>query len=222
MLVMTDAERHHGHSTKECPLMSRTAQTLMTFLAATALSACQQSGGDGNQAGDGNSTATSQGSASGSGGTSKGGASQTIAATLAGSADHSTLLQAVRSAGLEQTLGGAGPYTVFAPSNAGFQKLPAGTAEGWMRPESKAALTGVLTYHVVPGLVTAKDLAASIERGGGKAQLATMAGGTLTATQADGGIIVTDGKGGQARVGQADMMQSNGVVHSIDAVLMPK
>jgi uncharacterized surface protein with fasciclin (FAS1) repeats len=198
--------------------MSRTAKTLITLLAATALAACQEGAEDGNQSGN---MATTQGSASGSGG-SAAGATQTIAATLSGSADHSTLLQAVKAAGLEQTLGGAGPYTVFAPTNAAFQKLPAGAAEGLMRPDGKAALTGILTYHVVPGLVTAKDLAASIERGGGKAQLATMAGGTLTATKAEGGITVTDAKGGQARVGQAGMMQSNGIVHSVDAVLMPR
>jgi uncharacterized surface protein with fasciclin (FAS1) repeats len=91
-----------------------------------------------------------------------------------------------------------------------------------MRPESKGALTAILTNHVVPGVVTAKDLAGAIERGSGKAQLATVGGGTLTATQANGGITVTDAKGGQARVTQADVMQSNGVVHVVDAVLMPQ
>ena len=196
-------------------------KTMLALIAASALAACQQQDGSEGQAGDQN-LATAQGSASASGGNTADTATQTIAAALAGSADHSTLLQAMKGAGIEQTLAGAGPYTVFAPTNAAFQKLPAGTAEGLMQPASKAALTGLLTYHVVPGVVTAKDLSASIKRGGGKAQLATMAGATLTATEANGGIVVSDAKGGQALVGQADMMKSNGVVHSIDGVLMPE
>lgn len=197
------------------------ARTLLMLLAVTSLAACQQSTDAGNQAAN-QSAGTERGSASASGGERQSAPARTIAAALGASGDHSTLVQALKGAGLEQTLAGAGPYTVFAPSNAGFQKLAAGTAEGLMRPESKAALTGLLTYHVIPGVVTAKDLAASIERGGGKAQLATMAGGTLTATQADGGIIVTDGKGNRARVTQPDLIASNGVVHSLDAVLMPQ
>ena len=196
------------------------SKSLLIASAAAALAACQQSGATGDQPTTQN-MATAQGSGSGSGG-EQGKAGGTIATTITSSADHSTLVQALKAAGLDATLAGPGPYTVFAPTNAAFGKLPAGTAEGLMRPESKAALTGILTYHVVPGLVTSKDLAASIERGGGKAQLATMAGGTLTATQANGGILLTDGKGGQARVTQADMTQTNGVVHVVDGVLMPQ
>ena len=197
------------------------AKTLCLLLAATGLAACQQSGEAGNQAAAQNAS-TTQGSASASGGNGQAAPAQTTAAALGASGDHSTFVQALKGAGLERTFAGAGPYTVFAPSNAAFQKLPAGTTEELMRPESKASLTGMLTYHVVPGVVTAKDLEGSIKRGGGKAQLATMAGGTLTATQANGGIVITDAKGNQARVTQADMIETNGVVHSIDAVLTPQ
>ncbi len=200
--------------------MPRLLKMTLLLAAASAVAACQPSGEAGNQASQ--NAAATEGSASASGGKERAGSRQTIAAALGASADHSTLNQALKGAGLEQTFAGAGPYTVFAPSNAGFQKLPAGTAEGLMRPQSKGALTGLLTYHVVPGVVTAKDLGAAIERGGGKAQLATMAGGTLTASEANGGIVITDAKGGQARVTQPDMMSSNGVVHSVDAVLMPQ
>jgi uncharacterized surface protein with fasciclin (FAS1) repeats len=191
------------------------------LLGAAALAGCQQGEQAGNQAAAQNGSMTER-QASASGGDTKAARASTIGATITGSAEHSSLVQALKAAGLADTLAGAGPYTVFAPTNAAFQKLPAGTTEGLMRPESKAALTDLLTYHVVPGVVTAKDLAASIERGGGKAQLATIAGGTLTATQADGGILITDGKGGQSRVTRADMVQSNGVIHVVDAVLMPK
>jgi uncharacterized surface protein with fasciclin (FAS1) repeats len=189
-------------------------------LASASLAAC----GGGGESGDGNSagnTATAQGSASASGGT-QAAASGTIADTLAKSADHSSFVGAIKAAGLEQTMAGAGVYTVFAPTNAAFQKLAPGTSEGLMRPESKGALTSILTYHVVPGVVTAKDLGAALERGGGKTRLATVGGGTLNVAQADGGITITDGKNGVARVTQPDLMGSNGVVHSIDGVLMPQ
>jgi uncharacterized surface protein with fasciclin (FAS1) repeats len=202
-----------------------TRNALLIALASTYLAACQQGGETGNQSAKNTNGTVGSASASG-GGVSVGGAqmlpNKTIIENASQSADHSMLVSAVKSAGLTETLSGAGPYTVFAPTNAAFEKLPAGTAEGLMRPESKGALTGILTYHVVPGVVTAKDLAGAIERGGGKAQLATVGGGNLTATQANGGVIVTDAKGGQARVTQADVMQSNGVVHVIDAVLMPR
>jgi uncharacterized surface protein with fasciclin (FAS1) repeats len=200
-----------------------TRNLLLIAFASTSLAACQQGGEAGNRT-VANTTAGAD-SASG-GGTTVGGAqmlpTKTIIDNASQSSEHTTLVSAVKAAGLTQTLSGAGPYTVFAPTNAAFQKLPAGTAEGLMRPESKGALTGILTNHVVPGVVTAKDLAGAIERGGGKAQLATVGGGTLTATQANGSITVTDSKGGQARVTQADVMQSNGVVHVVDALLMPQ
>src|SRR3546814_4530821 len=109
----------------------------------------------------------------------------------------------------------------LAPANGAFEKLPAGTAENLMKPEQKAQLTSILTYHVVPGVVTAADLARAVEAANGKAMLATLAGGNLTLTSAGGGLVVTDAKGGQARVIQPDGIQSNGVVHVVDAVLMP-
>lgn len=145
----------------------------------------------------------------------------TIGETLGGSADHSTLTSAVKAAGLDATLAGSQPYTVFAPTNAAFDKLPDGAAEGLMQPDQKGQLTSIITYHIVPGVVMARDLAAAIERGNGKAELATVGGGTLSAAMDGDVIVITDGGGGEARVTQADMLQSNGVVHSIDTVLMP-
>jgi uncharacterized surface protein with fasciclin (FAS1) repeats len=192
---------------------------LLALLASASLAACQQSGGAGNQAA-GTNTSDAPGSASGGSGAQA--PAGTIAQTVSQSADHSTLLGALKAVGLVETLQGAGPYTVFAPVNGAFQKLAPGTAESLMAPDAKADLTNVLIHHVVPGVVTSKDLSAAIERGGGKAQLATMGGATLTVSQANGAITVTDPRGGQARVTQADHTQSNGVVHSVDAVLMPK
>lgn len=189
-------------------------------LASASLAACGGGGesAEGNAAGN---TATAQGSASASGGT-QAAETGTIADTLGKSADHSTFVGAVKAAGIEQTMGGAGAYTLFAPTNAAFQKLAPGTSEGLMRPESKGELTNILTYHVVPGVVTSKDLSAALERGGGKTRLATVGGATLNVAQVDGGITISDGKNGVARVTQPDMMASNGVVHSIDGVLMPQ
>jgi uncharacterized surface protein with fasciclin (FAS1) repeats len=191
-------------------------------LAAAALATASLAACGGGESGDapGNTT-TAQGSASASGGAQAAGTG-TIADTLGKSADHSSFVGAVKAAGIEPTMAGAGAYTVFAPTNAAFQKLPAGASEGLMRPESKGQLTGVLTYHVVPGVVTSKDLSAALERGGGKTRLATVGGATLNVAQANGGITISDGKNGVARVTQPDMMASNGVVHSIDAVLMPQ
>ncbi|MDQ3140451.1 MAG: fasciclin domain-containing protein, partial [Pseudomonadota bacterium] len=136
------------------------------------------------------------------------------------STDHSTLLSAVKAAGLEATLTGSQPYTLFAPTNAAFTALGAGAQE-LMQPSQKGQLTAVLTNHIVPGTVTAADLAAALERGKGRAELATVGGGTLTFAKNGDAITIADGRGGQARIGGADMMQSNGVVHSIDAVLTP-
>jgi uncharacterized surface protein with fasciclin (FAS1) repeats len=192
------------------------------------LAACGGGGEAAKNEGGGNATiaARTAGSASASGGpVTVGGApmypNKTIVENAARSADHTTLVSAVKAAGLDKVLAGAGPYTVFAPTNAAFGQLPAGTTEGLMRPESKAQLTGILTYHVVPGVVTAADLRAAVQRRGGKTELATVGGGKLGVTEADGGIVITDAKGGQARVSQGDVMQSNGVVHVVDAVLMP-
>ncbi len=146
--------------------------------------------------------------------------SKTIVENAVNSPDHTTLVAAVKAAGLVDTLSGAGPFTVFAPVNNAFAQLPAGTVETLLRPENKGTLQSVLTYHVVPGRVTAADLMALISAGGGTARLTTVQGATLTAQMMGNQIMLTDGKGGQAHVTQGDVMQSNGVIHVIDKVLM--
>ena len=139
------------------------------------------------------------------------------------SADHTTLVAAVKAAGLVETLKGKGPFTVFAPTNAAFDKLPAGTVETLVKPENKQALTGILTYHVVAGKYDAKKLMKLIKQGGGTARLTTVAGGTLTARMnGTNGVSLTDEKGGTASVTTADVYQSNGVIHVVDTVLMPR
>jgi len=137
------------------------------------------------------------------------------------SKDHTTLVAAVKAAGLVETLKGTGPFTVFAPTNAAFEKLPAGTVETLVKPENKAKLTKILTYHVVPGRIDAAELAKQIQAGGGKTTLKTASGGTLTATMDGSAIVITDAKGGKARVTIGDVYQSNGVIHVVDTVLMP-
>ena len=138
------------------------------------------------------------------------------------SKDHTTLVTAVKAAGLVDTLKGTGPFTVFAPTNDAFGKLPAGTVDKLVTPAMKADLTKVLTYHVVPGTLDAAALMAQIEAGGGRAMLTTVQGAKLTASMHDAdSIMLTDGKGGMAMVTIADVMQSNGVIHVIDTVLMP-
>ena len=136
------------------------------------------------------------------------------------SADHTTLVAAVKAADLVATLQSAGPFTVFAPVNAAFAKLPAGTVDTLLKPENKATLAKVLTYHVVAGRMSTADLKKAIKMGGGKAMLKTVAGGTLTATMKGGKFMLTDEKGGMATVTQADVMQSNGVIHVIDTVVL--
>ncbi|KAB7732072.1 fasciclin domain-containing protein [Rudanella paleaurantiibacter] len=138
------------------------------------------------------------------------------------SKDHTTLVAAVKAAGLVETLQGAGPFTVFAPTDKAFGKLPAGTVETLVKPENKGTLTGILTYHVVAGKVDSKALAKQIKDGNGSATLKTVAGGTLTAKMKGKGIEIVDEKGGSAMVDIADVYQSNGVIHTIDTVLMPK
>jgi uncharacterized surface protein with fasciclin (FAS1) repeats len=147
--------------------------------------------------------------------------SKTIVDNAVNSKDHTTLVAAVQAAGLVDTLKSAGPFTVFAPTNAAFGKLPAGTVETLVKPENKATLTTVLTYHVVPGRMTAKDVAKAIKDGGGKATLTTVQGGTLTASMMGNKIMLTDAKGGMSHVTQGDVLQSNGVIHVVDTVLMP-
>jgi uncharacterized surface protein with fasciclin (FAS1) repeats len=135
---------------------------------------------------------------------------------------HSTLVAAVKAAGLVDTLAGTGPFTVFAPVNTAFEKLPAGTVDTLLKPENKAKLSGILTYHVVSGRMTAADLAKAITDGNGTATLTTVQGEKLTAKM-DGTNVVLTGEGGStAIVTQADVPQSNGVIHVIDGVLMPK
>ena len=137
------------------------------------------------------------------------------------SADHTTLVAAVKAAGLVDTLKGAGPFTVFAPTNEAFAKLPAGTVDTLVKPENKDTLTKILTYHVVPGRVTAADLKKLIKAGHGKAMVKTVQGDELTATMHGSGIMLKDEKGGTAMVTIANVMQSNGVIHVIDSVLQP-
>ncbi|MDR6835036.1 MULTISPECIES: fasciclin domain-containing protein [unclassified Sphingopyxis] len=135
---------------------------------------------------------------------------------------HKTLVAAVKQAGLVETLSGAGPFTVFAPTDAAFTQVAPVTRDGWMRPAQKEVLAGVLKYHVVPGKVMAADLAAQITAGGGKAVLKTADGQDLTATKNGDAILLTSASGNKATVTQADVGQSNGVIHVIDAVLVPK
>ena len=148
-------------------------------------------------------------------------ASRTIVDNAVNSKDHTTLVAAVKAAGLVDTLKSAGPFTVFAPTNSAFAALPAGTVDTLLKPENKATLTKVLTYHVVAGKMDAATLMAAIQAGGGKAQLKTVAGGSLWASMSNGHVMLTDEKGDTASVTIADVMQSNGVIHVIDKVMLP-
>ena len=147
--------------------------------------------------------------------------SKNIIQNAVNSKDHTTLVAAVKAAGLVDTLEGKGPFTVFAPTNEAFAKLPAGTVDTLLKPENKGQLTQVLTYHVVPGRITAKDLMAAIEKGNGKATYKTVEGADLTFEMKDGAIWVWDGKGDAAKITIKNVMQSNGVIHVIDTVLLP-
>ena len=149
-------------------------------------------------------------------------ASKDIIDNAVNSKDHTTLVSAVKAAGLVDTLKGQGPFTVFAPTNAAFGALPAGAVDNLLQPQAKPALTKVLTYHVVAGKMDAASLAKAISAGGGRATLKTVSGGTLTAMAQGGKVTVTDEAGGTATVTIADVMQSNGVIHVVDKVLMPK
>ncbi len=138
------------------------------------------------------------------------------------SKDHTTLVAAVKAAGLVETLKTAGPFTVFAPTNAAFDKLPAGTVDMLVKPENKATLTKILTYHVVAGKMGSKEIAAAIKAGGGKAELTTVQGGKLWAWMDGKNLMLKDEKGGMSKVTIANVFQSNGVIHVVDTVLMPK
>ena len=148
-------------------------------------------------------------------------ASKTIVENAVNSKDHTTLVAAVKAAGLVDTLSGPGPFTVFAPTNAAFAKLPAGTVESLVQPQNKATLTKILTYHVVSGVYTAKDLMALAMKGGGQGQINTVEGEPLGITVQGKKVYVTDVKGGTATVTIPNVMQSNGVIHVVNAVLMP-
>ena len=138
------------------------------------------------------------------------------------SKDHTTLVAAVKAAGLVDTLKGAGPFTVFAPTNAAFAMLPAGTVDTLLKPENKATLTGVLTYHVVAGALDSKELSARVKAGGGSTTLTTVQGGKLTVTGTNKKLLVTDAAGNTAHVTIANVYQKNGVILVVDKVLMPK
>lgn len=148
--------------------------------------------------------------------------SRDIVDNAVNSADHTTLVAAVKAAGLVETLKSKGPFTVFAPTNAAFEKLPAGTIETLVKPENKAMLTKILTYHVLAGNFDAKAIAARIKKGNGSAKFTTVSGGTLTATMNGNDLWLRDEKGGAARVTIGNVYQSNGVIHVVDSVLLPK
>ncbi|MFK2904711.1 fasciclin domain-containing protein [Dyella ginsengisoli] len=147
--------------------------------------------------------------------------SKNIIENAVNSKDHTTLVAAVKAAGLVDTLSGPGPFTVFAPTNEAFAALPAGTVDTLLKPENKATLTKVLTYHVVAGKVSAADVLALIKKGGGKAVVKTVEGDSLTFSKDAKGVAITDDKGNTGHVTIADVNQSNGVIHVVDTVLMP-
>jgi len=147
--------------------------------------------------------------------------SKNIVQNAVNSKDHTTLVAAVKAAGLVETLEGPGPFTVFAPTNAAFAKLPAGTVDALVKPQNKATLTKILTYHVVPGRLSAMDLTAKAKAGGGKAMLKTVEGEDLTVQVKSGAVWLIDAKGGMSHVTIADVGQSNGVIHVVDTVLTP-
>jgi len=146
---------------------------------------------------------------------------KTIVANAVNSPIHKTLVAAVKAAGLVDTLNSPGPFTVFAPTDDAFAKLPAGTVDTLVQPENKATLVKILTYHVISGKISSKDLKKMIKKGGGTYSAKTVEGGMLTFTMDMGKIKITDEKGGTAWITTADVFQSNGVIHVIDSVLMP-
>jgi uncharacterized surface protein with fasciclin (FAS1) repeats len=145
-----------------------------------------------------------------------------IVDVAAASKAHTTLVAAVKAADLATTLKSKGPFTVFAPTNDAFAKLPAGTVDTLLKPENKAKLAGILAYHVVAGALDAKTVLAAIKKGEGKAVLTTVAGGKLTASVEAGKVVITDETGGKATVTATDLKATNGVIHAIDTVLLPK
>lgn len=147
--------------------------------------------------------------------------SKNIVENAVNSKDHTTLVAAVKAAGLVETLQSAGPFTVFAPTNAAFDKLPKGTVETLVKPENKGTLTSILTYHVVPGRISSNDLVKMIKKNGGSYTAKTVEGDNITFAKKGKNIVITDTKGGKSKVTIADVNQSNGVIHVIDRVIMP-
>ena len=148
--------------------------------------------------------------------------SKDIVDVASSSKDHTTLVAAVKAADLVGTLKSKGPFTVFAPTNAAFDKLPAGTVATLLKPENKATLSGILTYHVVAGKLDAKAVLAAIKKGNGSVTLKTVGGGDLKASVVKGKVVLTDAKGGKATVTATDLDASNGVIHVISSVLLPE
>jgi uncharacterized surface protein with fasciclin (FAS1) repeats len=148
-------------------------------------------------------------------------ASGTVVEVAVASPAHTTLVAAVQAAGLADTLSGEGPFTVFAPTDSAFARLPSGTVAALVRPDNRQTLQSILTYHVVPGRVTAAELVSAIRAGGGTARLTTVQGGTLLARLSGGTVVLTDARGGSASVTQVDLSGSNGIIHVTDAVSMP-
>ena len=184
--------------------MSLNKLTIAAAMAATlALGACNEKGGD---------TAPKSEAAKEAAGDA------TIAAGLG---DATKFAAAAKSTGLDATLAGPGPYTVLVPTDAAFDKLPAGALDTLMKDEGRQELTGILTYHILPGAILADDIGKAIDAGKGKALLATMAGGTLTATKEGDAIVISDGAGTKAKILGGDEKRSNGVIHRIDGVMMP-
>ena len=148
--------------------------------------------------------------------------SKNIVDNAVNSKEHTTLVAAVKAAGLVETLQGSGPFTVFAPTNSAFEKLPAGTVDNLLKPENKEMLSSVLTYHVLPGKLDSKEIAAMIKKGDGKAELTTVEGGKIWLWMKGDNLVIKDEKGGMATVTISDVYQSNGVIHVIDTVVMPE
>ena len=147
--------------------------------------------------------------------------SKNIIQNAVNSKDHTTLVAAVKAAGLVETLQGPGPFTVFAPTNAAFAKLPPGTVDSLLKPDMKAKLTGVLTYHVVPGRLSARDLMDAAKKNGGKAEFRTVEGETISVESKGNTLMILDSKGNASKVTIQNVFQSNGVIHVIDSVLLP-
>lgn len=149
-------------------------------------------------------------------------ASKTVVENAIGSKDHTTLVAAVTAAGLVETLSGKGPFTVFAPTNEAFAKLPKGTVESLLKPENKATLQAILTYHVVAGNLDSKAVVAAIKAGKGSATLTTVQGGKLVGSIDGKNVILTDEKGNKSTITAVDILSSNGVIHVVDSVVLPK